>query len=221
MKFRRNPELDRLAMDFGIVFEEGGLDYLRPEWRGNYGLACDAARREFGFDAAPAQPLSVTTSNAGIPWFLANIIDPKQIEVLVAPMKAAEILREEKKGDWTTMSMQFPLIENTGEVSTYGDYNNNGEANVQVNFVTRQSYYYQCITEWGERELAQAGLAKIDIAAKKNIASALVMNKFQNKTYFYGLQGLQNYGLLNDPSLSTAITPLLKSEGVAGPGPTA
>jgi len=214
MKFRRNPELDRLAMDFGIVFEEGGLEYLRPEWRRDYAFACDAARREFGFDAAPAQPLSVTTSNAGIPWFLANIIDPKQIEVLVAPMKAAEILREEKKGDWTTMSVQFPLIENTGEVSTYGDYNNNGEANVQVNFVTRQSYYYQCITEWGERELAQAGLAKIDIAAKKNIASALVMNKFQNKTYFYGLQGLQNYGLLNDPSLPTAITPLIKSEGV-------
>jgi hypothetical protein len=214
MKFRRNPEFERLERDFGIVFDGGGTTYLKPEWKGNYALAMDACRREFGMDAYAAQPLSVTSSNAGIPWFLANVIDPKQVEVLVAPMKAAEILREEKKGDWTTMTWQFPLIENTGEVSSYGDYSNNGEANTQVNFVTRQSYYYQSITEWGERELAQAGLAKIDIAARKNIASALVMNKFQNKTYFYGLQGLQNYGLLNDPSLSAAIAPLQKAAGV-------
>jgi hypothetical protein len=66
---------------------------------------------------------------------------------------------------------------------------------------------------WGQRELEVAGLAKIDLAARKNIASALVLNKFQNKSYFFGISGLQNYGLLNDPSLSAPVAP---TTGVGG-----
>ena len=67
------------------------------------------------------------------------------------------------------------------------------------------------MTQWGERELERAGLARIDWANRVNIASALTLNKYQNKTYFFGVSGLQNYGLLNDPSLSTAISPTTKS----------
>ena len=39
------------------------------------------------------------------------------------------------------------------------------------------------------------------------------MGQFQNKTYFYGVQGLQNYGILNDPKLPAAITPIAKAAG--------
>ncbi|MNV64549.1 hypothetical protein D3C71_1571960 [compost metagenome] len=39
------------------------------------------------------------------------------------------------------------------------------------------------------------------------MSSALTLNKFQNKSYFFGIEGLENYGLLNDPSLSAPITP--------------
>jgi hypothetical protein len=69
------------------------------------------------------------------------------------------------------------------------------------------------MTQWGERELERAGLAKIDWANRLNIASALTLNKYQNKTYFFGVSGLQNYGLLNDPSLSAPITPATKTAG--------
>lgn len=72
----------------------------------------------------------------------------------------------------------------------------------------RQSYHYQTHTRWGERELDMYGAARIGWAAELNVASALVLNKFQNKSYFYGIEGLQNYGLLNDPSLSAPITPI-------------
>lgn len=51
------------------------------------------------------------------------------------------------------------------------------------------------------------GEGRIGWAAELNVASALVLNKFQNKSYFYGIDGLKNYGLLNDPSLSAPITP--------------
>ncbi|WP_321795897.1 hypothetical protein [Caballeronia sp. J97] len=43
--------------------------------------------------------------------------------------------------------------------------------------------------------------------ARVNIASAIVLGKFQNNSYFFGIAGLQNYGLLNDPRLSPSLTP--------------
>jgi hypothetical protein len=182
----------------GIVFDAklGQVGFIRPDVdTNNYTLAADA------------QPELVTLSNAGIPSYLTNFLDPKLIEVLVAPMKAAVILGETKKGDWTTNTAQFITVESDGEVSSYGDYNANGSVNVNTNFPSRQAYHYQTFTQWGERELAIAGLARIDWASRQNIASALILNKFQNKSYFFGIAGLQNYGLLNDPSLYAPIAP--------------
>lgn len=167
--------------------------------------------------ACDAQPALVTVSNAGIPAFLTTYVDPKLIEILVAPMKAAEIVGDEvKKGDWTTETAMFPVVESTGQTATYGDYSENGVAGVNSNFPQRQSYHYQVMTQWGERELQRAGLARIDWANRVNIASVLTLNKYQNKTYFFGVAGLQNYGLFNDPSLSAAITPTTKAAGGTG-----
>lgn len=164
--------------------------------------------------AMDAQPQLVTVSNSGIPAFLSTYIDPKLIEILVAPMKAAEIAGEEiQKGDWTTETTMFPVVESTGETSSYGDYSENGRAGANTNFPQRQSYHYQVMTQWGERELEKAALARIDWANRVNLASVLTLNKFQNKSYFFGVAGLQNYGLLNDPSLPAAITPAVKAAG--------
>jgi len=191
---KRNQDLALLEKHFGIVFP-GAMDYLPDEFRYDYGLAMDAAG-----------PL-VTVSNSGIPSYLLNYIDPELTRVLTTPMQGAVILGESKKGDWTTETATFPVVESTGEVSSYGDFNNNGRAGANTNFPQRQSYHYQTMTEWGERELEKAGQAKINWAAELNIASALVLNKFQDNSYFFGIAGLQNYGLLNDPNLSAPIAP--------------
>lgn len=192
---KRNQDLALLEKHFGIVFP-GAMDYLPDEFRYDYGLAMDAAG-----------PL-VTVSNSGIPSFLLNYIDPELTRVLTTPMQGAVILGESKKGDWTTLTATFPVVESTGEVSSYGDFNNNGRASANTNFPQRQSYHYQTMTEWGERELDMAGQAKINWASELNIASALVLNKFQDNSYFFGIAGLQNYGLLNDPNLSAPVAPI-------------
>lgn len=179
----------------GIIFPMA-VDYL-PE-----GLV----RSDFAF-AMDAQPALVTTSNAGIPAYLANYLDPKLIEVLVTPMNAAKIVGEGKKGDWVTETATFPVVESTGQTSSYGDYSRNGKSGANTNFPQRQQYVFQTNTEWGERELERAALAKIDWAARMNIASALTLQKYQNKTYFFGVAGLQCYGLLNDPNLLATISP--------------
>jgi len=183
------------ARKLGLVWMPGEVKVLDDETKAQLVAAMDA------------QPALVTQSNAGIPAFLSNFIDPKLIEVLVTPMKAAEIAGETKKGDWTTTVATFPVIESTGETSAYGDYSNNGSVEVNANFPQRQSFHYQTFTQWGEKALAVAALAKIDLASRLNIASALLLNKFQNLTYFFGVSGLQNYGLLNDPGLYSPISP--------------
>lgn len=155
-----------------------------------------------------AQPSLVTTMNGGIPAYMTQYFDQTTIEVLFAPMKAAEIVGTEKKmGDWTTKSMMFPFVEHAGQVSSYGDYNNNGSTSANVNFPQRQSYHYQTITQWGDMEADLYGDARLAWTAELNQASILTLNKFQNKSYFFGIAGLENYGLLNDPALSAPITP--------------
>jgi len=198
------------------LFERAGIEFvgfnsrLLPEnktYRDLIGM--DSQGGIVAMDAA--YPL-VTNANSGIPAMLSTYIDPKLIEVLVAPMKAAEATGSEKKtGDWTTRTAMFPVIESTGEATSYGDYNESGSSGANFQFPQRQSYHFQTITQWGERELADAGLAKIDWAARLNIASALTLNKYQNKTYLFGVSGLQNYGMINDPSLSTPLTPSTKA----------
>ena len=201
-----NPILQALMSRAGVHFMgQPGMDFQAENASlrlAHDGFACDA------------QPTLITTSNAGIPAFLSTFVDPKLIDILVSPMKAAEVVGGEvKKGDWTTQTAMFPVIESTGETSSYGDYAENGVAGVNATFPQRQSYHYQVMTQWGELELERAGLARIDWANRVNIASVLTLNKFQNKTYFFGVSGLQNYGLLNDPSLSAAITPNTKIAG--------
>lgn len=204
-----NPILQALMQQAGVHFMGApNVDFQAD------GIALRMANDGFACDA---QPALVTTSNSGIPAFLSTYIDPKLIDVLVSPMKAAEIVGDEvKKGDWTTETAMFPVVESTGVTSAYGDYSESGNAGVNSNFPQRQSFHYQVMTQWGERELERAGLARIDWANRVNIASALTLNKYQNKTYFFGVSGLQNYGLLNDPSLSAAISPTTKTAGGTG-----
>lgn len=177
---RPAEEIDDIAK-----FEEGNPSVM---------LACDA------------QPELVTLSNAGIPAWLTNYFDPRIINILVSPMKATEIVgSEEKKGDWTTTHAQFISVELEGETSAYGDFNNNGSANANLNFPIRQSFLYQIFTNWGELQMARAGNARVDWANKVNEASILALNKYQNTSYFFGISGIPNYGLLNDPNLYPSI----------------
>jgi hypothetical protein len=197
----------------------GNLDFQAARGHfARYGIELPADVRHFITDehrsmALDAQPALTSVSSTGIPSFLTTYIDPGFIDVLFAPMKGAEILGEVKKGSWVTSTLMFPYVESTGETSAYGDWNNNGSAGVNLTFPQRQSFHYQTVTQWGEKQLEQAAEAKLSYAAQLNIASALVLNKYQDRTYHLGVAGLQCYGLLNDPSLSTALTPGTKAAG--------
>ena len=196
----RNRELDRFERDWGVVLP-GAMDYLKPEWKRDFQMAMDA------------QPSLISTASAGIPSFLSTFIDPDILRIVTAKNKAVEIFGEVKKGDWLQKVAMFPVVEHTGEPSTYGDFSKNGRANANAEFEARESYLYQVIVEYGERELEMAGLARIGWASELKQAQVSILNKFQNLTYFYGVQGLQCYGILNAPGLNAPISPAVKQAG--------
>lgn len=189
------------------------IQALQQKWGINF---MDPNARLLAMDA---QPTLTTAANSGILSVLSTIVDPKVIEVLFAPLKAAEIAGPEiQKGDWTTTSINFMMVEHTGETSSYGDHSNNGNAGANVNWIPRQPYHYQTFTRWGELGLARMGLAHLDWISQLNIASVDILNRFQNATYFKGVAGLQNYGILNDPKLPAPITPTVNASGGIGWG---
>lgn len=189
-----------LEQDWGIVHPYA-QDWMPPELRRNFSLAMDA------------QPTLVTTPNAGIPFYFTQYIDPEAIRILQTPNKGAEIYGETKTGDWTTQTALFNLIENTGEVSSYGDFNQNGRSDVNTSWESRQSYLFQTVIEYGDLEVDRAGEARLNLVAEKQRSAALTLDKFQDFTYHFGVSGLANYGCLNEPSLPAAMTPTTKAAG--------
>lgn len=196
----RHADLAFHDREWGINFQ-GAMDFLDPSWKKDIRVAMDA------------QPTLVTTASSAIPQFLTTFIDPDVLRILTAKNSAVEIFGEVRKGSFTDVTVMFPVVEHTGDVSSYGDFNQNGRAGANSNFPTRESYLYQTIAEYGDLEMERAGLAKIGWASELKQAAIVVLNKFQNLTYFLGVSGLQNYGLLNDPSLPAYIAPAPKATG--------
>jgi hypothetical protein len=184
----------------GVVLP-GVTMYLPDEWKQNYKLALDA------------QPTLQTDPNSAIPALLTTVIDPTVIRVIFAPLQFAKILGEQKRGDWLEETRIFPVVEETGEVSSYGDFNNNGRAGVNLNFSNFQSYLFQTFTRYGERELERAGLAKINYVSELQVSASDLLNRYQNLSYAFGVAGLQNYGIINNPFLGAYLTPATKAAG--------
>jgi hypothetical protein len=176
------------------------------------GYATDAAKRDYRL-AMDAQPTLTTDPNSAVPYMLTTLIDPAVFKILFAPTKAAEVLGEVRKGSWLDETAMFPVVEHVGEVSSYGDYADSGHTGVNTNWPQRQSYLFQTIKEYGEREMERAGLARINWVSEIDTAAATILNRFANLTYFFGVQGLQNYGLVNDPNLGASLTPGTKAAG--------
>jgi hypothetical protein len=194
--------MQRIAIDHADLARRYGIHWMRALAQEATGMALMATDRAFD-----AQPELVTQANAGIPSLFTTYVDPKIIEILVRPTKAAQLYSETKKGTWVSDTAMFLVAERTGEVVSYGDFNQDGVSNANVNFPQRQSYHYQTNTRWGERELARAAEAKIDWANQINKGSVLALDKFQNFAYLFGIAGLQNYGGTNDPHLPAPIAP--------------
>ena len=74
-------------------------------------------------------------------------IDPKVFKALFAPNKATVIMGEERRGTWLDDTIMLPVTEAVGEVSSYGDYAENGTVSSNTNWPQRQAYLFQVIKQ--------------------------------------------------------------------------
>lgn len=179
---------------YGIIFDTGSP--IR-------GILANDSIDQLANDAA-----MVTAANSGVPVEFTSYIDPMVIPILTATRGAREIFGEAKKGDWTTSYARFQTSEITGEVEAYTDYGQGGASDVNPTFPVRTQYIYQTNIRYGDREVDVASRARLQLAADKQRAAATVIDIASNKFALYGVAGLEIYGLLNDPNLPPAVTPL-------------
>src|SRR5579859_7880632 len=83
----------RLALDSADLGRRYGIHFMQSHGRELQGLMLmDPTERAYD-----AQPALVTQANAGIPSLFTTYVDPKIIEILVRPTKAAELYGETRK----------------------------------------------------------------------------------------------------------------------------
>jgi major capsid protein len=215
---RVNPLIAELAERTGISFA-GACDFLprerySPERKGPRGETAGWGEIIWNQSllAMDAEPTLITSANAGIPSLFTTYIDPKLVEVLLTPNNGVKVYGERRLGDWIDETIGIPMIESVGEVTSYGDFNDGGgiqTANAQWEW--RQPYLWQSFIEYGDREVERMARGRFDWVSRLRIATAINHDKFYNQSIFYGIANLANYGSLNDPALSAALTPTTKA----------
>ena len=183
---------DALARKAGVIYMGQSPQLLTPQTMSKV--------------AMDAQSVAITSPSAGVASVFTTWVQPKPVEILLTPTPLAEALGEVKKGDWVSQTILFATVESSGEVASYGDFNENGMADTNVNYPERNPYHYQSIIRVGDREAEIANKANLNWVERKQIAAVTALNRFQNLSYIFGVKGLKNYGLINDPNLLPSTT---------------
>lgn len=173
---------------------------------GKRGIHFQPSVKHLAFDA-DVQP--TMSANGGIPAIVATFIDPTIVNTLFADNRAVQIIGgEEKKGAWAQDSFMIQRVEGSGDTVAYDDYSEQGGVQVTSEWEGRDVYRFQSMVTYGELEQERYGLAMLPYVARKQEEAIRIIDQDANKFYFYGVDGLRNYGLLNDPALPAPITPL-------------
>ena len=155
----------------------------------------------------------ITTPNTAVPGIFTTYIDPNVVTILSAVQGARQVFSEVTKGTWKDRYMQFEVDEVVGRTQGYSDFANNGVADVNTIWPTRKQYLFETTIKVGDLELEISGAAKVNLAARKQSAAATILNVDSNKFALLGVDGMEIYGLLNDPNLNPDIAPAAGAGG--------
>lgn len=157
--------------------------------------------------ASDSVPGMITAPNGGVPAAFTTYFDPQVVRVALAPLKSEAIFAPVQKGSWTKTDLVFPIVEATGQATAYGDYDNDGVADANVNWERRQAYVFQTHVKIGDMEVERAAEMNFNVVGEKQQAAIMTLNRLRNKINFYGIEGLEVRGILNDKDLPAPITP--------------
>lgn len=153
--------------------------------------------------------LPITAANTTVPAALLAYWDPKAVEILTKKRSARDMFPEVKKGSFAQSTVHIRTMEVMGGTAPYSDFGQSGTAGTNYTWPYRDIYRYQTLISVGDLETEIAAEGKIQLVADKQRAAATVIDIDANKFYLLGVAGLQIFGVLNDPSLAAALTPIV------------
>lgn len=155
----------------------------------------------YGQDAAATLP------NAGLPAEFLTHFDRRVIDVFFAKTVAEQIGKMYKGGSWEDAFYRTRIREAAGTTRPYSDLSTEQNVHSNNNYVVRQAYRMELVKQWGDLQVAENAKALIDYVSDINVAASHVLAQDLNNIFFYGVSGIQNYGILNDPNLPAYLNP--------------
>lgn len=154
-------------------------------------------------DASP----NFTPNNIGMPAGILSQISVEILENILAYRSGDEALGGRKKLlDWEQQDYYLPLVERTGVVEPYSDYDDAVTSGLNVTFGKTGHYVFSTSYNVGEREAMQLSQGNINgeefLMSASLEALAVELNRVAFNGYVNNNQSFLVYGLLNSPSLN-------------------
>lgn len=153
-------------------------------------------------DATP----NFTPNNIGMPAGILSQISVEVAETILAFRSGDEALGGRKKLlDWEQQDYYLPLVEKTGSVEPYSDYDDSVASGLNLTFGRTGHYVFSTSHTIGEREamqLASANVGEGYYLEASLEAIAVELNRVAFNGYVNNNQSFLVYGLLNHPSLN-------------------
>lgn len=155
---------------------------------------------------ADAMP-NITPNNIGMPAGILSQVSVEVAETILAYRSGDEALGGRRKLlDWEQQDYYLPLVEKTGSVEPYSDFDDSVASGLNVTFGRTGHYLFSTSYNVGEREAMQLAQGNINsdnyLISASLEALAVELNRVAFNGYVNNNGSFLVYGLLNNTSLN-------------------
>lgn len=209
---KKNPEKSMSHKGMGMVLNQNGHALL-PTTTPFIGdeSECEAMVTAMvgdvdtvGYDIPSNGALQALTS------IFTNVMVKQMFQTTPFP----QITTSYQNGVYGNSQIFIPSATARGVSQLNADFDNAGNTNVNINWMERDIINLQRSLAYGDLQVAQMALAKVDIINQIRTFNAELIAIDINNIGFNGYEGYRTFGLLNDPSLNAV---LVSPDSIANP----
>lgn len=163
--------------------------------------------QKLGFGVAgtmDAQPTALqTTASITSPVQFLQTFLPGVVRILQAPLKLDDTIGYTQAGYWEDSEIIQRIMEWTGFVREYGDYQAKPNTSWNMNFAKQSVVRFEIGVETARLQSERAARGMVSDIDEKTGAAALIMQQILNNVGYNGYNSGNNltYGFLNNPNL--------------------
>lgn len=140
-------------------------------------------------------------SNGVAPYF-TTVYTNKMIRPIFKKLALNDVTEDWQIGSWGLREVNVPVLGITGQPAVYSDTSGAGPTGLNYTYVRREFILLQQTLNIGDLEQEITSLGKIAVANEKRAALLTSFMQTRNDIGFVGVEGMQLYGMLNDPNLA-------------------